>query len=400
MLYTDNGLTLNIKKKDGPVFVADLAQLQSQLEKASRRKLVLGGQLMMVSLEPLKAHPDFVAQPARKITGSVVPPSKSTRKLNIMLDKAGLELLVKSRQKPVFAIDALLRYGLKQKGNTEQYVLGAMSASGGTQVLILVFKKQELIGYSEYQLAAANSNTYEADLQLLLERLRREAPLAAFHWCGPLAQPRLQQFKVPDDTFWATANTQSLSITGKPGFLRKHGIAMALVALSAVGYVSAIYLPFREYQYAQKDLVQESQSLKGETTFSAERLTVLRSRQAVFQKHLATERRFNQFMDVLAAFAQEPGIYVKSAQLLSNTPDAATQKVGKPADFEISIETSKVSGGVSVLDQGKPILISLSARTGGNLRLALGSEGFKESTGENGGNVRVYKIQGEFKNDN
>jgi hypothetical protein len=391
---------LSISKKDGPIFIADIPQLEQQLKTTSKRKLILGGQLLMVSLEALRVQQGFVSQPPRAIKRGLLSTSGDSKKLQLLLDKDALDRLGPSKRKPAFAIDALLKYGLKLKGSEEHCIIGALEASTSTQMVVLTFKKHELVSYNEYQLAHPSQNTYEADMHSWLEQRIQSNPAAIIHWCGPLNPPKLHNVKTPDSSLWNFAAVQTLTISGKPSALRQHGLAAMLVMAGVLGYFAAVYPAYLAYEASKKELLEESASLKGETSFNSERLSVLRSRQAFFEKQKRTEQRFDKFVDILAAFAQQPRLSVRKATLFSSKDDTGAARGGKPTEFEITVETPVLPGELTTLDQGKILLQSLSVKTGGNLRLATGGDSYSEVKNAKSGDYRTYRIQGDFKNAN
>lgn len=399
MVNTPKPRDRTTSKKEGPLFIADFDQLQTQLKLVTKRRLIVGGQLMMASLEPLRAQAGYLIQAPRATKGGFMPSAKGEKTLNLLLAKDALDLLVQGKQKPIFAVDSLLKYGFRLKGIDEHCVIGALEGTANTPVLVLTFKKQKLVAYSEFQLAHVSQNTYEADLHLLLNRLAQDYSGATFHWCGPVAKPKLHRFVEPDVSLWAAGAPQTLTVSGQPSVLRKHGLAVAILGLTAVGYAGALYEPYQKYAKAKQELLMESQALKGDQTFNAERLGVLRSRQAIFENQKRSEARLSKFLDVIAAFAQEPNLVVKSATLLSGKPPAPGARPGKRSEFEITVEIPAPNLEMPVLDQGSRLLVSLAARTGSDLRLATGTDSYRES-GSKDAAFRTYKIQGDFKNGN
>ena len=384
------------KKREAHVYVNDTFQLDKALLVGTKQKIVVGGHLVICSLEPLKNVTGFASQAPRAAKGGISLDAKRRKYLNVVIDKEALEKLSKSSRKVTFAIDALLKYGLRIKGKDEHCLISAQEAKDSTQITVLFFKRQELLRYNEYLLSHTSQSTYEADLHKLIERLNQEAPQCTFHWCGPVTKPRAYTFKSPEYDIWAAATSHSLNSTGKPPFLSRHGLAGGLVALSLIGYCVSVYLPYSQYQQARTELHAESAGLEGETAFSAERLGILRARQGLFEKQIAKTKRFEKFVDLLATFAQEPNIVVRSATLLNDDSKVGATRPGRPTEYDITIEVPSRGESVPVLDQGKALLTSLSARTGANLRLATGVDSY-QSEGGKGAGKRIYKVQGDFK---
>lgn len=387
-------------KKDGPVFIADMAQLQKQLSKKNKRRPVIGGQLLMVSLEPLKNQPGFVSQDPRKITGKMFNRAKADVGLHVAIDKDALDLLVKSRYRPAFLVDGMLKHGLKIKGAEEHCLIGAIAGVTSTQVLVLKFKRQTLVSYNEYQLAAPSLNTYEADLQLLLERLIVTSNGAQLHWCGPLPKPKLQRVLEVGKPVWALAPVQSLTSAGKAPFSRVHGIPLALALVGALGYAAAAYVPYQSYLTARAELAAESKTLQGETAFSMDRLSNLRSRQGFFEKKAAKNKRYESFASLLGTFGQIPKLKVVSATLF-NSAESAKSRAGRssrPLGFEVVVTVPRSGAYDSALDQGNAVLRELSLRTGLELRIATDAGGISSDSKELGkvGASIQYKIQGEL----
>ncbi len=392
-------MKLKVQKREGPVFACDTEQLAKGLKQVGKDRLILAGQLLLCSLEPLKGNAGYVAQPPRSSARKLSLGKNSSKPVQVSIDKEALTTVVRARHKPVFAIDGLLRYGQRLKGGEEFIVLGAFEGLTATQVLTLHFRKGELVELNEYTLCASTSHTFESDLHVLLERLRLANLQAAIHWCGPLTMPSSQSFTVAPASLWAHAPVQNMTLSGKPSFVRRHGAALLVLLASAACYAAALYLPYTKYVRAWDELSKESKTLQGQYSFASERLALLRARQAFFETQKTGDRRLDQFKTVLAALASEPDLRVQYAKL--NSPLAMAKRPGqadkKAADFEMLIEVPR-SEGLTALAQSQPLLQSLSGAMGMTLRLST-AEAYKDvekAATADGKPRRQYKIEGDF----
>jgi hypothetical protein len=393
-------MTLKINKVEGPAFVTDKEQLDQYLAAKSRDKLVLAGQLLMCSLEPLSGVPDFVSRQPRAVAKPRpwVRKTGPARALSVLLDKQALSSLARVRAKPVFAVDALLKYGLKLKGADEYMVLAAFEGVQSAQLLALAFRKGELASYDEFNLPNPNAHSYSGDLHVLLDRLRTAHPNAVTHWCGPLAMPAAQTFVVAPKTFWQPAPVVLLSVNLNRGVVSLQVCGLVLVAITAAGSAGAVYMPYLAYQEARAALAHESRELKGQLTFDSDRLALLRARSAFFESTKDGDAKLVALENVLTGLQLEKGLVLKEARLSSAMEGSKTgqPRGGKPADFEVEVLVPRTAG-VSALDQAKPLLESLSARTGANMRLAVGMDAYADQKAAGkGDDLRRYKIQGDF----
>lgn len=395
-------LKLKVQKREGPLFACDVAQLSKGLKTLGKERLVLCGSTLLGSLEPLKGVTGYVAQPPRSTTRAM-PWSKSKGKsLYVSIDKEALALVVKARQKPVFALDALLRYGQRAKGADEHVVLGAFEGSDATVVLMLHFRKSELVALNEYTLAPVTAHTFEMDLHVLLERLRMAHAQASFHWCGPLSAPSGQSMQLAPASLWQTAHGHNLTLSGRPSLLRQHGLALGLVLASVASVAVALYLPYTQYVTARDALSRENSQLQGEYSFASEKLALLRARQAFFEVSSHGDRRLVQFKTVLEVLAQQEDLRVRESQLNSSLDPVSRGRpgqTGKTADFEVLVDVPRQPD-TTALAQSRPLLQALSAEMGMNLRLAT-TDPYKDiEKGASGDNKarRQYRIQGDFNN--
>ncbi len=395
-------LKLKVQKREGPLFACDVSQLSKGLKTLGKERLVLCGSTLLGSLEPLKGVAGYVAQPPRSTTRAMPWSKAKGKSLYVSIDKEALALVVKARQKPVFALDALLRYGQRVKGADEHVVLGAFEGSDATVVLMLHFRKSELVALNEYTLAPASAHTFEMDLHVLLERLRMAHAQAIFHWCGPLSAPAGQALQLAPASLWQTAHGHNLTLSGRPSLLRQHGLALGLVLASVASVFVALYVPYTQYVTARDALSRENSQLQGEYSFASEKLALLRARQAFFEVSSHGDRRLVQFKTVLEVLAQQEDLRVRESQLNSNLDPVSRGRpgqTGKAADFEVLVDVPREPDSTA-LAQSRPLLQELSAQMGMNLRLAT-TDPYKDieksASGDNKAR-RQYRIQGDFNN--
>lgn len=392
-------MELKVKKKEGPVFAADLQQLVRATEQPPRERLVLGGQLFMCSLEALRSLEGFVEQPARSTVRSLpFSRNKKPRKLYLALEREALATVVRARIRPVFAIDALLRYGQRLKED-DSVVLCAMQGTQASMVTSLHFRRGELVSLDEFVLAAPSSHTFEADLHVLLERLRMQHMGAVFHWCGPLSMPRSQTFVQAPASMWAAATPQALTMSGRSSVLRRHGIALAVASLSVAGYGAALWYPYSQYLHAASTLAADNARLQSEYRFATERLAMLQALQGFARVSETNTAPLGQFAAVMQALGTQDGLRIREARL--NWARARIVEPGRPAlkdayDFEVLLEVPRTEG-VTALEQSVPLMRGLSDQLGMNLRLAT-TEGMREVPPAEGKKpARQYRVQGDFR---
>jgi hypothetical protein len=391
-------MALTIQKKDGPLFVADIAQLNRALEKRPKQKIILAGQLLICSLEEIRARDGMVIVPSRKVTNKFFAKKDEMTKLNLAVDKEAAIALNKARVRPTYAIDALLRYGQKMTKIDDVFVVSAVESSTSTMVSVLRFKKSVLTEYSENILSSPAAHTYEADLHVLLDRLRANSPSAILHWCSPLAQPRTHTFINGGSSIWGLASSQSLSISGVPSLAAQFGVPAFIAIGAALAYGGVLYPPYQNYLAAAKALEVENAAL-GEYTFASDRLKTLEARKQFFSHPMINRDKFAQFEEVLVACAQQEGLTVLSSRLVVSPGkdaniDEANDRTGYHPEFEVTVTVPKKES-LLILEQSEPLLRALSVRLGVSLRLAV-TGGFSESPsrGVNSPILRTYRIQG------
>lgn len=392
-------MTLKIQKKEGPVFAADLEQLKVIATKPPKQRTVLTGQLFMCSMEQLRPQEGVIAQSPRSSSRQVPWARKGGGVLNLALDKEAVNTLVRARIKPLFAIDALLRYGQKLNRLEDALLLSAAASTTAALVTVLHFKKGTLVAYSEFVLAHPSAHTYDADLHVLLEGLRIKHLSAVFHWCGPLPMPRSQTFINAHPQVWQLASTQTVTRSGRAKFLPRHGLSLFITLSAMAGYIVALYVPYQEYQKAARELSTENARLQGEYTFASERLTLLEARKEFFKGATLTVNRLRLFQAVLSVLAQQDALVLKEAQLVATPgallPAGAVGTTAYAPDFDLTIEVPKVAE-LTVLEQSEPLLRRLSDTLGMSLRLSV-TGGFREvSNATDKAPKRAYRIQGEF----
>lgn len=404
-------MSITIQKKDGPIFVADSEQLGKALDKKTKHKLILAGQLIFCSMEDIRAKSSQVTLPSRRISKSLIPKKSENSKLFLAIEKETAAALNKASVRPCYAVDALLHYGQKLSKTEDAFVISAIESSSATLLSILHFKKGILTDYSENILTTPMAHTFEADLHVLLESLRSRSPAAVLHWCSPLVAPRTLPITTAPSSMWNYAPPQSIAISGKPNVLARYGIPVLIVGGAIAGGGGAVYLPYLDYQNAAKELAKgvevlnaknkESKSPLGEYQFASDRLKTLEARQSFFKKVGDSDKQLEQLEIILAACAKQEGLIVVNSRVIltadkANSLLASNAAPGFSPDFEIVIEIPKKDE-LLILEQSEPILRALSLELGLSLRLAV-TDGFKEKPGATAKDplIRTYRIQGAF----
>lgn len=391
-------MELKVKRKEGPHFAADVEQLKRILAKPSKERIILGGQLFMCSLENLRAMDDFLEQPPRPTRRALLLSRAKSPKLRVAIDKEALGLVARARVRPIFAVDALLRYGQRIKSD-EILLLSAVEATSSTLLTAMHFRKGEMVSFEEFVLAAPASHTYEADVHVLLERLRMQHMGATFHWCGPLGMPRSQTFITASAALWTAVAPQALTVSGKASVWRQHGLSMALSVAAAVGYGAALWVPYTDYTKAAKELAAESSRLQGDFSFASERLALLQARQTYMNAAKSNLKPLTSMEAAVHAISERTDVRIKEAHLSwprgKVAPAGSVNQVAY--DFEFLLEVPALSG-TTALEQSVPLVRGLSARMGTSLRLAT-LDGMREVKSPKGkGDLRHYRIQGDFPN--
>lgn len=388
-------MSLKIHKREGPLFVADQAQLQQLLSSRTKDKVILGPALVGYALRTPEKLIGMVQQTPRDAR-KVGPLSREKPpKLHLGVERETVAALIRAKIRPVFAVDALLRYGTRVKAD-DLLLLSVMTASNGTSASVLRFRKGELDEINDYVLSAVGSHTYEADVQALVDRLRLRYPNAQFHWCGPLKLPASQSMPQAPDSIWGQAAVQALSMTGRASVLQRHGLAALLVIAAAGGYAGALWVPYTEYRASAAELAADNARLKGEYVFASERLSLLRALQAFSRTREGNTRPLDQFATVVSVASEHEKLRIKEAKL--NWPSLRTVSPGLAYDFELVVEVPRLEG-TTALEQSVPLLKSLSASTGMGMRVAT-VDGMREvaANGDKTPASRIYRIQGDFRN--
>ena len=369
------------------LFLCEPADLEL-LPTKTRERVYLMGDVAPLSLQSLGLGSDYLEQPPRNAAGVSLLQRRAPRPLYVSAHREVLSAVLKAGAKPVFAVDALLRYGAKLRGGDEQVVVAAAGHGEVVHLLAMLFRRAELVEFKSWRVVSG-ANTQAEDLHLSIERLRLAWPNAQrWHWCGPLPAPASQMVVEAPDSLWSHAPSQSLTTSGKPSVISRFGLPVLLVLASVGGAVAMVWPPYQDYLRSAQLLTNESQSLTRQYAFASQRLQLLRARQEFFRSAEAPRQRLKRLEAVLQAVGQQ-NLKVKEAQLYA-------QPQGR-GQFELVVETEPIPG-QSFLEQSKDILEQLAADTGAKLWLAQ-NNGFKEVGGKDTSGaavLRQFRIQGDF----
>jgi hypothetical protein len=369
------------------LFLCEPADLEL-LPAKTRERVYLMGDVAPLSLQGLGLGPDYFEQPPRNAAGVSLLQRRVSRPLYVSAHREVLSAVLKAGAKPVFAVDALLRYGAKLRGGDEQVVVAATGHGEVVHLLAMLFRRAELVDLKSWRVVSG-ANTQAEDLHLSMERLRVAWPNAQrWHWCGPLPAPASQMVVEAPDSLWSHAPSQSLTTSGRPSVISRFGLPVFLVLASVGGAVAMVWPPYQDYLRSAQSLANESQSLTGQYAFASQRLQLLRARQEFFRSAEAPQQRLKRLEAVLQAVGQQ-NLKVREAQLYA-------QPQGR-GQFELVVEIEP-SPGQSFLEQSKDILEQLATDTGAKLWLAQ-NNGFKEvSSKDTSGTavLRQFRIQGDF----
>ncbi len=389
-------------KTTGPLFMADLQQLKDQLQRLGKKQsLVLAGELLLCSLEPLTPQQGFLTQSARRATAGRFGARTGGPELKLALDRAVLAEVQRLKAKPVFAVDCLLRYGLKLSAREEHVVIAGFPTTLRTSVMGLVFRKGALVEVLEFEASHPSAHTHDADLHAMLERLRLSHPSAQVHWCGPLdAPPGLDARPVPD-SIWSLGPAQVLTTSTSATLIGRHGLPVAIVMLAGAGYIGALALPYEQYRVSAAHIEAESSHLQGQYAFASDRLASLAARETFFTKQAAQAAQLQRIESVLAALAKSPvKVVVKDARI--RIAQSAAQPSAQPGaaaehDFELTVELER-DGEQNAIAQSEPLLTLLATELGADVRLApVNGHKDQPATSPSERGLRVYNIQGDFR---
>ncbi|MDM7481621.1 MAG: hypothetical protein P3W96_006340 [Halomonas sp.] len=369
------------------LFLCEPDDLQ-YLPAKTRERVYLMGDAILFSLQPLNLGPEYLEQPTRNAAAMSLLQRRVARPLYVYAHREVLGAVLKSGAKPVFALDAVLRYGLRLRGADEQAVVAAAGHGPVVHLLAVLFRKAEVADVRMWRIVS-DARTRDADLHLALERLRLAWPNAQrWHWCGPLPVPLSQSFVEAPENLWSHTPAQSLTASGRPSLLSRFGAPVGLVLASAAISAAMVWPAYQDYLRAASVLASESQSLTGQYAFASQRLQLLKARQEFFRNAQAPQQRLKQLETLLQAVGQQ-NLKVKDAQLYA-------QSQGR-GQFELLVEV-EAAAGKSFLEQSKDILEKLAADTGAKLWLAQ-NDAFKEvsrTSEARGSALRQFRIQGDF----
>ena len=390
---------IKVKKRDnGPRFVADSESLARVLTSGGRsQRVVLGGPLVLGAIGPLPVPDGYTGQEPRPAARSWPwsrPPSAEAR-VSVALEREAVDLLMRGRAKASLVVDVLLKVGQRIRAENS-FVVAAVEGSMQSAVTVMRFRKAVAVEIKDYLLPHPSTAAYEADQHMLLEKLRLQIPGAPIHWCGPLAAPRSQKVETHPASVWNTAPVLVLTRSGRPGLFRRHGIAMAIVALSVAGAGATLWEPYQQYQQAAQQLARENAQLKGEYRFASERLQLLRARESFYGTFEGNAAVVRSFESVLNTFAAHPDVRIVEASVL--WPRGKTLRASRfPHDFEIVIEVAR-NPESTALAQSVPLMHALSAQLGTGLRLSA-NDGMRDEPGaasSDSPGYRYYRIQGDL----
>lgn len=384
-------------KKEPLLFIGDKGQATARASDKGKFKVILTTPALLCADEPLKPLAGFQPQAPRQTTHRLPWDKSSEKLLHVSLDREVLAVLAKVRQKVVFALDVMLKYGQKQKGE-EVVLLGVFESSGGVSAQRMLFKKGKFQDMEEFSLPSTEDADFEADLHILCERMSSKHPQADFHWISPLPAPEVLKFVEPGSGIWSLVPAQSLDLSGKPSLINRFGLAAFITGATTAAAVAGTYLPYQKYMAAQSALASESANLQGQFTFASDKLSLLRTRQAFFEEANRSASRLVNFNAVLAVLAEEPDLMLQESKLYAPLdPSVAGLPEGtlRP-DFELMVRVEKNENSTA-LAQSSALLENLSRKMGLGLRLSTVAPYKDVEAGDSKKTIlREYRIQGNF----
>ena len=371
-------------------FAGSIAQLKTFAESKKSRKVILGGELVLASVDSISVPSDYMSLPPRRAELGFKFLSKNKRNVQVWIAGEAFRILEKNRQlKPVLALDHYLAHLAKRK-EPEIVLIGGHAIADKTVVTALIAKKGEIVSVREKTLYEADSSRYATEALTLVEKLRTEFSNATLVWASPLPAPDGLDAEAVDDAVFDLKTTVRLEITGRVGMVARHGAPLLLALTAAGGYVMALAYPYQQYQEAFAQFNQESGAFQGDFKYAADILKQMNDRKTFLDENTRQEGRLEQF-EALIAFLGAEGVTVRDAQVRFTKADPRPNERSL-ADFDITVEVKKTDE--PAIEQSKPLLTKLSQKTGFSLRLGQTNDGDSGSKGT----IRQLHIEGNFPN--
>lgn len=379
-------------RKDGPLLIATVDELKALVDTKKRHKVILGGELVLVSLTNHIAGIEYVKQPPRNTSRGGLMPGPVRNPLYVWLAKEAVALMSKagSRIQASLAVDHYLRWGFKQK-HQEFILVGGDAGEDKSIVLMMNFKKGVLVKLGEKCLPGKSSSRFMSEVFPLLEQAHNELPGAPMYWAAPLPEIRVPFVTRVAEELLQGKTGFLVSGSTKASFIARHGAGLALAGLGIVAFVGAAGIPYVQYTRAASQFESESTQMKGDFQFAADKLKLMQAQAAFLRVAPTTEAKVRELETLLSA-AAENSYPLQSATIRLNKETRPGER--QLFDLELVLQQPRDSK-LTALEQAAPIISTLSDKLQTSLHLSP-AQGYSEMVSDSGQLTRVYRIEGDL----
>lgn len=338
--------------------------------KQSGLTVILGGDLVLVGLEPLPEASEYVKQEPRRLPGIKNWLSKRGSVLHVYVHRDAINVWNKTLVKPKLRlhIDCYLKWISVSKMKEFLLLTGTLS-NPETLITYYHVKRGMVVGVKEKSVYSPDMNKYKSGLSMLMESFHTEYKGVSIVSVMPLMEVDIAQE--------LGVSCVEFSKVFKPGFSAINtgratnpfsglDIVVKGVLLSGVVYGGIVGYPYYEYSKLAGQFKEESSQLSQDYRYASDLLKLLQGRKAYLaQKDVSvvkTKAYLNLLNELGKLQVKHGGFRVKSALLRSDTKPEAGEVALKPA-FELTLVVADV-GGVSLIDRINPLIQELLVNTG------------------------------------
>lgn len=384
-----SGEAIKIK---GTWFVSSVPELARLLERHKKPKMVLRGDLVLMSLNPAVTPGDHYAKQSLRVATpnlkSLLKPDAENSIVGVWLLKDAVDRLFANRINAVaLEIDQFMQFPAVKKG--KKILLTSWKQDRMWPVSALVFKDGVVQNFIEKKCKAKE---FERDVRQLLEQLRNDYADYELIWADPADQ-------MPD---FLPAGTQNVgakpyaSLVRKPilglgekvSLAQRYGLSAFIALLAIVGYAGGLAMPYQDYANIRGKSQDILRSFNADKEFTTEQLGVLQARRFFISEPRAQAQQTDMLRKAILAVNKLPQrVWIQDLKLTAAEPGK------KKGEIKMTLRVIKdiESDGVTQL---KGIPLALSNELGFPIRTS-GQNGIQDVT-EAKRSVRQIKLEGEF----
>jgi hypothetical protein len=391
-------------------FVSTLGGLNQVLDRVKKPKLVLRGELVLVSqkedLSPGQRYVRQVPRVAAAGFGSLLKSESSNAIVSVWIMKDAVERLFADRVNSVtLEIDQLLKFASSKKG--KKILITAWKQSRNMPTLALVMKDGVIEQIVEKSL---KERDFERDLRDLVQNLREQYAAYEMTWVDP--EGTMPEF-LPAGIENAGASPFSKLITKpllgegqKITFSQRYGIALGITLLSIAAYAGVLMYTFQQYADVRNKSRAILSSFKADKEFTTAQLGILQARRFYIADprpqagQIEMLRKVITAVNKLAVRAWIADLSIASASAEPETAQVQTSSGHEPVvpkdDKKKTVLKMTLRVAKNLESDGVTQLESVPMALANELGIRLSTTAQIQDVTEAGRGVRQIKLIGEF----